>query len=218
MPTVDKIDVNSLIKMLMETYGSDFIYVFSLIIILIFGLIFFGKYLRSLGYFKTPLEKSIEGISQAIANINKLLVENSNTNEELIEQIIRNQEFKLSDEQISCILNDKEYIYSQQMIDICLSIYVKNHIKENREKTINKIESSINTLVIKEDKEVSKLPNIDKLMLSTNEKIKIMKHENLYQKIYDIMVEFVGQSGKTEDFIRNAKTLIINHISTYWFR
>ena len=216
IPKVQSININDIVGQLIEAYGSSFLMSISGFILFIFILFLLYRFLKSRGWFKTPLEITLEKVNLNINQMNTFFIETMQAHEITTNMILANQEYKLSDEQVSIFLKDKEYIYAQGLMDICIDIFVKNNIKNFREKTISKMRSSFYALISKEDKEYQKLPNVDKYIVSTDEKIRFMQEHDIFTKLYDIMIEFHGSTGKTEDYIRNTKRYIENHISNYW--
>jgi len=210
--------VNSIIEQLIDTYGNSFLLYIGVFIAFIFSLFLVYRFLKSKGWFKTPLEMSLENVQHGINQMNTFFIESMKDHEVITNMILKNQDYKLSDEQVSILLKDKEYIYGQQLMDICVPIFVKNHISENKDKTINKLRSSIKALVLREDKEYLKLPNVSNGMIGYTEKLRCMDEHDVYTKLYDIMIEFNGHDRKTEDYIRNTKLFLENHISTYWMK
>ena len=218
IPKMDKINVNSIVEQLIETYGSSFLLSIGGFIAFIFVLFLTYKFLKSKGWFKTPLELSMENVQNGINQMNTFFIEHIHDQEQATNTIISNQQSKLNDEQVNILIKDKEYVYSQQLIDICVDIFIKNHIKQNREKTISKIRSSVKALIKQEDKEFAKLPNVVDKIITSDEKLSCMESYDFFVKLYDIMIEFNGETGKTEDYIRNTKRFITNFISTYWVK
>lgn len=217
LPTYEKINVNSIVEQLIDAYGSSFLMSISGFIFFIFILFLAYRFLKSKGWFKTPLEISLENVQHGINQMNTFFIETMQDHEAKTNKILANQDYKLSDEQVDIIIKDKEYIYTQELIDICVGIHVKNHIRDNPPKTISKIESSFKAKIIREDKEFAKLPDVNKHIISTNRKLEVLKSHDIYTRLYEIMVEYNGKPGTTEDYIRNTKLLLENHISTHWF-
>jgi hypothetical protein len=218
LPKVEKIDITSIFEHLIDVYGSSFLLSIGGFIAFMFILFLIYRFLKARGLFKTPLEISMERVQLGINQMNTFFIETMQAHEITTNHILSNQEYKLSDEQVSILIKDKEYVYSQQLIDICVDIYIKNHIKENPKKTINKLRSSVKALIKQEDAEFAKIPPAAEKIISAEAKLKGMDEYDYFTKLYDIMMEFNGECGKTEDYIRNTKRFIRNYISTYWIK
>lgn len=209
-----RIDYNKLLESFFSVYGEQAVWYILITIFFFFSLFLTYVFIRHRGWITTPQERLFKSITNNTKDIKDSLTKLT----ELSDIIIRNQRSKLTHEQVNNIIDAQLYIYKNRFIDIIMEIYVRNHIKNNKEKTLKKMKNSFEVIIREEDNNFFSLPNVEGSVIPTDLKIKSFVKEDIYDEIFNIMLN--NSEAKTKNCFnevhRQTTTLIHNFILNNW--
>ena len=214
MKYLKSIDYNILLKTFFDTYGTQTVWYISFVIILIFSLILVYLYIRHKGWITTPQARTYSAINSNLKDVKEMLIKSC----ELTDIIIRNQKSKLTHEQVNQMIDNQLYIFKNRFIDSIMETYTRNHIRDNKTKTIKKLQSTFELIIREEDDRFLLMPNVEGSLIPTDMKIKSFLKENIYDDIYNTMINHIDQQdidGHNEVH-RYCTTIINNFISNTW--
>jgi hypothetical protein len=199
--TLNKIEINNIISQIFEIYGTSALLAMGAFILFLFVLWVGYLILKHKGFLTTPLERSLASINKTMDGL-----------KDGLNDLTKVTKPHLTDSQLQTIANTKITAYQHLIHDAVMDIFRKNHINE-KQNTLNRIETRINSIIIDEDESFFKVPNISSKILSKDHKILLLKSENIYLKIYDIMI---ANRESFDDVYRLTRSTIETFIVSFW--
>lgn len=206
--TISKLDIESILNQFINLYGQSAIWYISYSIAFIFTLYVLYLYVKHKGLLTSPLERTMNHIRTNLERNTETLGKVSN----MLDCTLERQESHLRTSQIRIIVDDKIILFKKYFLKEIMEIFEKNNLIK-KQSTLRKISDNFTAIIREEDEKFFKLPGVGAHIIPTSGKLRTLELENVYDRIYNIMIDYKDDKQEVK---RRCQNLMDNFITNSW--